>query len=612
MIVTLAGHVDHGKTSLVRSLTGTDTDRLAEEKARGLTIDLGFAYQELDGTRIGFVDVPGHHRFIHNMVAGVASNQFALLAVAADDGPMPQTREHLEILTLTGVRTGVVALTKCDRVNDDRLGEAEEEIRALTAGSFLDGADIVRTSATDGAGIDRLATHLVAAARNHATGTRRERLFRLPIDRAFTIRGSGLVVTGTIHSGTIAEGDACTVYPAQLGTRVRGLRVQDTKAERALPGDRAAINLSGAESAQVQRGHWLGAPGLTNSRTVTVELAVAASFPRNVRHWTPVHVYHATTHSTGRVALLESSSLAPGDQQLADLVCDAPLLACHGDAIILRDQSLDLTLGGGRVIAVEPAEARRRTRRRLQRLKALSTATLEAAYEGWLEVEPVPLERLGDLWSLPPETVEALPSRRNDRLVAGHAVTSDQWQQWRDAALTRLQTALKENPDLPGLKVSDFALPFPEPVLADLRADKKLELKDGFARLPSHAQKLPKELADLLSKVKAPLDARQPPSVGDLSKQLRIPIPKLQKGLTQIANQKQLIKISDQRFFLPDHWEALVAIVRELAAAGPFNVREFRDAAGIGRNIAIDVLEYLDGRGITMRQGDQRIVRPGR
>ena len=311
MIVTLAGHVDHGKTSIVRALTGTDTDRLAEEKRRGLTIDLGFAYADIAGHRVGFVDVPGHHRFIHNMVAGIAGQQFALLVVAADDGVMPQSKEHLQILRLLGLSRGLVALNKVDRVAAERVGEVQDQIRGLTADSFLDGAPIIELSCETAVGFDTLRKHLgVAAAREADRDPGAP--FRLAIDRAFTIRGSGVVVTGTVASGRTSVGDRLVLASTGHAARVRSLHVQDEAANQATVGDRAAVNLAGVAADDVKRGDWLLDPPIRDPQTDFVAaLTVVDDFPRAAKHNVPVHTYHATSHAQGRLLLLDGAPVAP-------------------------------------------------------------------------------------------------------------------------------------------------------------------------------------------------------------------------------------------------------------------------------------------------------------
>ena len=375
MIIATAGHVDHGKTSLLKHLTGVDTDRLPEEKKRGLTIDLGFAYTDSlrPGETTGFVDVPGHEKFIRNMLAGVTVIDAALLAVAADDGPMPQTREHLAILDLVGVRTGIVAVTKSDLVDAGRLDTVIAATRALIEPTGLADAPVVPVSSATGAGIDRLrqAIRDVRPAPKPAGGG-----FRMAIDRSFIVAGAGLVVTGLAQSGTLKAGDRLAVSPAGpkgIEARVRGLKVQDGPAAQARAGDRCAVNLAGpgVERAAIGRGQWLVAPDLQSvGRRLDIDLRLLASEDRPLRHWTPVHVHAGTADIPGRVALLEQGELAPGGRALAQLVLDRSLCVCRGDAVILRDQSAQRTLGGGTVLDCDGPRRGRATPQRLSLVKA--------------------------------------------------------------------------------------------------------------------------------------------------------------------------------------------------------------------------------------------------
>ena len=467
MIVTLAGHVDHGKTSLVRAITGIDTDTLREEQRRGLTIDLGFAYAvdgEDSGDVLGFVDVPGHHRFIHNMVAGVAAMQYALLTVAADDGPMPQSREHLQILELTGLRQGIVALTKCDRVGPDRVLAAENEIRALVAGTFLEGATIVRTSAQTGFGIPELTRALWTAHRG-ADRQVSSGQFRLAVDRTFNVRGSGLVVTGTVHAGRVVRNQEVAVFPTDDKARVRSIRAQNYQVDGAGAGDRTALNLAGVDLHRIGRGCWLTETPCPPHRNFAVDLRVVNDFPRPVKHWLPVHVYHATFHTTAHLALLRSGHLAAGQHGDVELVTDEPLCARHGDHIVA-----------------------------------------------------------------------------------------------------------------------------------------------GAYHPPGHLASLPAAEQALLNRVRAPLDVDQTPSVGDLAKKLHMPHAELDSGLKSLARRGLLVQVSAKRFYWPERLARVADYAAALAARAPFTVRDFRDASGIGRNIAIEVLEYLDDKGFTRRTGDTRIV----
>ena len=333
MIVATAGHVDHGKTSLVRALTGVDTDRLPEEKKRGMTIDLGFAY----AGPLGFVDVPGHERFVHNMLAGVGGVDLALLVVAADDGPMPQTREHLAILELLGVRRGAVALTKIDRVSPERAAEVATEIEALLAPTGLSGSAVLRTSTVSGEGLGELKARLVAAAK--ATLPRAtEGNFRLSVDRCFTVAGAGLVVTGTALAGEIAVGDEVRALLAGATARVRSIHAQNAPASRGRAGERLALNLAGLEArARVERGDWIVAGEVPPpARRIDARLRVVEGKP--LAHWTPVHAHLGAADVTGRIAVLQKDSVAPGETALIQLVLDRPIGALFGDRFIVRDQ----------------------------------------------------------------------------------------------------------------------------------------------------------------------------------------------------------------------------------------------------------------------------------
>ena len=353
MIVATAGHVDHGKTALVRALTGVDTDRLPEEKQRGLTIDLGFAYHPLDGGHVlGFVDVPGHERFVRNMLAGVGSVDLALVVVAADDGVMPQTREHAAILDLLGVTGCIAVVSKVDKVDAARAAEVGAEIESLLSATGMGGAEVHRVSALSGAGMDALAAALRQRALGLAARAANGR-FRLCIDRVFTLKGAGLVVTGTVHAGTAHTGERLVVTPGGHEARIRGIHAQDRPAERARAGERCALNLSGRGlgPGTIARGDWvvdraLHAPG----DRIDVRLRVLPAETRALRHWTPVHVHLAASHSTARVAVLGAGGIAPGGDGRVQIVLDRPLHALAGDRIVIRDQSATRTMGGGTVI----------------------------------------------------------------------------------------------------------------------------------------------------------------------------------------------------------------------------------------------------------------------
>ena len=619
MIVTLAGHVDHGKTSLVKALTGVDTDVLADERRRGLTIDLGFAYQQRDGRAderrdgdvLGFIDVPGHHRFIHNMVAGVAAMQFALLVVSADDGPMPQTQEHLQILSLIGVARGLVALTKCDRAAAERIAQAEVELRAFLAGSFLETAPIIRTSASTGAGIPDLKEKLWAAA-DASPSSQAEGQFRLAVDRAFNIQGAGLVATGTVHAGTIRQGDEVHIFPTNQAARVRSLRVQEAAADRAATGDRAAINLAGVGLGDVRRGCWLTAAAVPACRNFAVDLRILDDFARPVRHWLPVHVYHATSHSTGRLALLDPGKALPGERRTVEIITDEPLSARHGDHLVLRDHSLDRTLGGGRVLTDLDPSTRRRDPARLGWIEAFKADDRARIVAGLLTQGPLAVGQLQNTLGLTADELDDVLARFELKLQSGEALPRALWSDWRRTALEFAARHQREHPSDPGFAPNRLVSAIPDrfqvPLLNELLSEKRLQLTAGAYHLPAHVAELPPQQKALFNRVRPRLDQDQAPSLGDLAKTLQTPLAPLETGLKGLAQRGLLVQISPKRFYLPNRLTAIAATVATLAHQEPLTVRRFRDQTGIGRNIAIELLEYFDRRGYTRRHGDARTV----
>ncbi len=623
MIITLAGHVDHGKTSLVKALTGVDTDRLEEEKRRGLTIDLGFAYTDLDGHRIGFVDVPGHHRFVHNMVAGVAAHQLGLIVVAADDGIMPQTLEHLQILRLIGVQRALFALTKIDRCDESRVDAVRADLVELARTHNLDGAQIIGTSITSGAGIDTLREALGVLAQEtpdvHAEGA-----FRLAIDRAFLIRGSGLVVTGTVHSGTVSVGDELRLAPAGQDVRVRSLHVQDAIADRAQPGDRCAVNITGVERADVERGHWLVDPEVfAPTRNAVVQLSVLDDFPRAVKHWLPVHAYLATGHAEGHVALLDSPPLRANDSALVELEFETPLHPKYGDRIVLRDHARERTIGGGPVIEVARAPAGRRKSGRLRQLQDQLNSSAQEALAALLTStdQGVDLDAFRLLRNLPQSAMDSLLANhdiaRVERAGRNYAFAGEVWRKWQDHVVERIEAYHKTAPHSPGLtteqlhKVTDVPGTILPELLDALQAEGRIRQSGGHhqassfrARLPEAEERQLRQFEQLLA------EGDQPPSLGDMAKRIGGNLRSLHSAARGFAKSGRIVVVSDTRIFLPQQIRGYAATAEQLQSdnAEGFSVRQFRDATGIGRNLAIEVLEYFDGRGYTRRYDDKRRI----
>ena len=630
MIVGTAGHIDHGKTALVKALTGIDADRLAEEKRRGITIDLGFAYQPIEGSEIlGFIDVPGHERFVHTMLAGVSGIDVVMLVVAADDGVMPQTREHLQIIDLLGLSRGVVALTKRDLVDADRLAAVTAEIRALLAGTSLAGAEILPVSSVTCEGIADLALWLQLAASEPGRATKGR--FRLSVDRSFTIAGAGTVVTGTVFSGSARSGDSVLVSPAGLEARIRGLRAQNREAEAGAAGQRVALNLVGPriDKEAIQRGDWVLDPAVHRpTDRLDVHLKLLASEPKPIRHWLPVHLHLAAAHSTGRIALLEAETLAPGSEALAQLVLEKPIGALSGDHFVLRDQSAQRTIGGGYVLDPFPPARGRRTPERRAWLAAERAADPATALAGLLALDPgiVDLDAFRRRHNLTPAEAEAVEV--GGALVAAGAwgFAAQRWTSLRQLSLEALKAFHEKNPELPGLQAEKLrqALPLRLPVpafaaLAEALVRAKVLVLDGvWYRLPGHSAKLQPEDERIWTRIRPMLSGAQrfkPPRVRDIGQDLGIAEVKVRSLMKRLSRMGQVVEIAQDHYFRTPVVAEMIAIADRLAkadAAGAFSAAAFRDTVDNGRKVAIQVLEFFDRHGVTTRRGDLRTVRADR
>lgn len=628
MIIGTAGHIDHGKTALVKALTGVDADRLAEEKARGITIDLGYAYTPLaDGEILGFVDVPGHEKFVHNMLAGATGIDFALLVVAADDGPMPQTLEHLQILDLLGIRSGAVALTKTDLVDPDRIAHVVGEIRALLDGTGLEGSPVFPVSAATGAGVAELHSHLEIVAASLGARTVRGG-FRLAVDRCFTVAGAGTVVTGTVFSGRVAVGEKLLLSPSGRPVRVRGIHAQNRAAEAGLAGQRCALNLADVEKREVQRGDWVLAPELHLPTTrLDVRLRLLASETRPLKHWTPVHVHLGAFHAMARVALLQDAPLEPGGSALAQLVLDKPTCAVNGDRCILRDASARRTLAGGRVLDAQPPARGRRTAQRLEILSAWEQTEPRAMLQALLAVSPNGVDLRGFSANANLTSHEADDLCRNLDLRRAEAprpiaFAPGHWTRLKLAVIETLGKEHEEVPDSLGLNAEQLRLrtaprlgraAFAQ-VLAELLEEEQCAREGSWWHLPGHEIALSEKDENLWRRI-APLLREhpfQPPRVRDIARAESLDEAAVRKLLIMAARMGRVYRIAHDHYFDQTAVAALADIIRDLARKAPdgtVTAAAFRNRIGTGRKLAIHILEYFDRVGLTRRMDDAHRLR---
>ena len=540
MIVGTAGHIDHGKTALVRALTGVDTDRLKEEKARGISIDLGFAYLQNDGeSAIGFVDVPGHERFIRNMLAGATGTDFVLLVVAADDGIMPQTREHVAILDLLGLDHGIVALTKVDLVAHARQEAVVREISDLLRTTRLADADIFAVSTVTGEGIESLRAALIASARRSTSRAATGR-FRMAVDRCFTLAGVGTVATGTVLSGRVDLGDMVIVSPSGLTARVRSLHAQNRPAAHGQAGERCALNLAGegVTKIAIARGDVVLAPELhAPTDRIDAVLRVVASEPRPVGHWMPARLHHAAAEVGARIALLQDAPIEPGASGRVQLVLDRPIAASVGDPFIVRDASAQRTLGGGRVLDLRGPSRRRRTPERLAQLDAGALADPRQALAALSQIRPfhVALTEFARDRALAVADVEAMAQNLDLVRVRSQgeifAFSSTGWQRLAAgirAALARFHAA---NPDQPGIATDRLRLQI-EPrlpgllfasVLQEFAQQSEIRIDGAGVRLAEHEVRLSDQDTRLWKQIEPLLsgaDRFRPPRGPDIAGRL--------------------------------------------------------------------------------------------
>ena len=632
MIIATAGHVDHGKTELVKALTGIDTDRLPEEKARGLSVDLGFAYHTLpDNTILGFVDVPGHDNFIRNMLAGVAGIDLGLLVVAADDGVMPQTREHLAILSLMEIRQYIVALTKIDCVSSGRVYDVADQVDRLLTAQGHEGVTIYPVCAPENQGIGELMKALKSRVKAASAAWTAEHHFRMSIDRVFTLKGVGLVVTGMVFSGAVRKGESMTLSTDGSQVRVRGIRAHNTASNGAKAGERCAINIAGRglNKEVVRRGNWLMHPSLyAPTRRIDVEVKVLASETGPLKHWTPTHLHIGADHLSARVAVLSGGAIPAGGQGLAQLVVSRDAFAVHGDTFVLRDQSAQRTIAGGRVIDPFSPKRGRARPARIAALNAMQhrnvTDALRALTDG--SETGVLLTPFSVAYNLPAPRLDMLIDRLSLRRVGQQSkqrvFCETQWHRLGAKVVGAVKGFHRSKPMSPGASVKDIQLALSphietsilEVLLGTLVEEQRLNSRGTRFHLPSHNIRISVRDQQLLDRVAPKLAPRSgtPLSLHQAAADLKVDLETLEMTLKTASRLGKMVLIGKNRY-APTHFVAKLGVVAERLAANSadrcFTTAEYRKQTTLGRNFVIDVLEYFDQIGFTERNGNTRYIR---
>ena len=631
IILGTAGHIDHGKTSLIKAVSGYDTDRLIEEKRRGITIELGFAALDLpSGTHIGIVDVPGHEKFVKHMVAGATGIDVVTLIIAADEGVMPQTREHLEICTLLGVKQGLIALTKIDMVDEEWRELVQEDIRDFVAGTFLEGAPIVPVSSLTGEGTDAFIKTLDDICAD-LPGHRASGLFRLPVDRVFTMKGFGTVITGTLISGKITVGEMISIYPTEIKSKVRGLQVHDLSVNEAEAGQRTAINFQGIEKASVNRGDVIARPDtLKPSFMLDVEMLLLKSMLRPIKNRERVRLHTGTSEIPCNIILLDRDVLEPGESANIQLRLDSPVNCVRDDRFVIRSYSPVRTLGGGRILNPLPQKHKRFRKASIEHLSLLlddhpeNLIRLHAIEAGFLELSYTDLILMTNLTGKPLDsTLQMLMSKQEiiqtDRETRKyiHRQTAESFSNTVIEHLTRYHSA---NSLKAGMPKGELRSRFPA-LLTPRLFNQLLEMMvksgavivdENTVRLPGHSVVLESDQTDIKKKILDTYakEGLQPPYFKELVSGLGSDPQKAKNVLMLLVNEGSVIKVKEDLFF---HTDAIRDIQQRLILFlkqnGEMTTPQFKEMTGASRKYTIPLLEYFDARNVTIRVGDSRRLR---
>jgi selenocysteine-specific elongation factor len=629
MIVGTAGHIDHGKTSLVQALTGVDTDRLKEEKERGISIDIGFAYLPMKDVTIGFVDVPGHERFIRNMLAGASGIDFALLVVAANEGIKAQTEEHLQIIDLLGISRGVIALTKSDLADDEQRLRVRAEVTARLRSTGLRDAPIISTSTRTGEGIEDL-RHLIVEACASGGASAEDGRFRMAVDRCFTLAGIGTVVTGTVTQGRIAVGERVVVSPKGIEAQVRSIHAQNARTDAGRCGDRCALNLVGSSISRdaIGRGDVIVDPPLhLPTDRIDAYLRLLGTEKRPLAHWTPVKLHHGTTEVVARVVVLADRPLLQGQDGFVQLVLDRSTAAMSGERFVIRDVSDRRTIGGGRFLDLRAPSRKRRSAQRIAQLQALLERAPAAALRGLLDLRAhyVPLLAFGRDRALSRSQVEELARGMGSVVLTDHeeslALSSETAESLRVSVLSILEEYHRGNPQMTGMGLERLRvrleprLPSPalKSFLQDLVRAGHVVIEGAWVRLATHVAYLtvPDErIWGMVAHLLRGSERFRPPKVRELSERLTCTEYEIRRVLKALAKMGEVQEISHDHFFARDVIADMIGVVIDLAerSSGRVTAADLRDRIGSGRRVAIEFLEYLDRNGMTVRRGDFRIL----
>jgi selenocysteine-specific elongation factor len=632
IVVGTAGHIDHGKSALVHALTGIDPDRLKEEKERGITIDIGFASLVLDdGTRVGFVDVPGHERFVKNMLAGVGGIDLVLLVIAADESIKPQTREHFDICRLLRIRHGIIVLTKSDLVEPDILDLVKLEAREFAAGSFLETAPVVAVSSRSGAGLAELRSALQDLAAR-APQRPAQGLMRLPVDRSFSIKGFGSVVTGTLIAGTIREGDEVTVLPQGITARVRGIEVFNRSTKEARPGQRTAVNLQGVEAGAVERGNLLTVPGvLRPAHMLDVHLEVLQGPEAPLRDMARVRFHHGTLEAMARVKLLDGRLVPPGGSGFAQLRLESPVPALPGDRFIVRRYSPPVTIGGGTILHNQPPKLRRSSpgaRARFTRLADPAPATRLHALLEEAGISGIDTDGLRSLTGLgPEESARDLEGMvREGEIVALPApavryVEGGAWRGLCGKVVAELEAFHQKEPLKEGLPREElrtrlFGRTHPDVfkfLLADLARAGAIRMEKDRVAVASHRIALSTKEATLMDQIENRFAAAgtNPPEPDELAAALGAEAAQVARLFHLLLSRGRLVRIQDGKVF---HARAIEDLKQRLwgqrATSPVIDISEFKELSGTSRKNAIPLLEHFDQIRVTRREGNKRLILP--